>query len=80
MIELATNSTVTINGVTLAPGDLVIADGSGVVFVPFGPAEQVLAAAEQLGAREAELAAQIECGVPPTEVLGGGYERMLSRD
>ena len=79
-IELATNATVTIDGVTVAPGDLVIADGSGVVFVPAGSAEEVMATAEQLAAREAELAARIERGLPPTEVLGGGYERMLARD
>ena len=48
----------------------------GVVFVGAGSATEVLATAEQLAAREAELAAQIERGVPPTQVLGGGYERM----
>jgi 4-hydroxy-4-methyl-2-oxoglutarate aldolase len=80
VIELATNATVTIDGVAVAPGDLVIADGSGVVFVPAGAAEEVLAAAEQLATREAELADQIDRGLPPSEVLGGGYERMLARD
>ena len=79
-IELTTNATVTIDGVTVAPGDLVVADGSGVVFVPTGSADEVLATAEQLANREAELAAHIDRGLPPTEVLGGNYERMLDRD
>ncbi len=80
VIELATNATVTIDGVAVAPGDLVLADGSGVVFVPAAAAGEVLATAEQLATREAELAAQIDRGLPPTEVLGGGYERMLAQD
>jgi 4-hydroxy-4-methyl-2-oxoglutarate aldolase len=80
VIELATNATVTIDGVAVAPGDLVLADGSGVVFVPAGAAEEVLASAEQLAIREAGLAARIDRGLPPTEVLGGGYERMLAPD
>jgi 4-hydroxy-4-methyl-2-oxoglutarate aldolase len=80
VIELATNAPVTIGDVTVAPGDYVVADGSGVVFVPAGSAEEVVATAERLATREAELAAQIDRGLPPTEVLGGGYERMLAQD
>lgn len=79
-IERATNVEVTIDGVVVAPGDLAIADGSGVVFIPDASALDVLDAAEQLAAREAELAARIDGGAPPTEVLGGGYERMLTRE
>ena len=80
VIELATNVDVTIDGIAVTPGDLVIADGGGVVFVPDASASKVLAEAEQLASREAELAARIERGVPPTEVLGGGYERMFTPD
>ena len=79
-MELATNESVTIDGITVAPGDLAIADGSGVVFVPAASATEVLATAEQLAAREAEMVAQIERGMPPTQVLGGSYERMLASD
>lgn len=77
VLELATNVSVTIDGVTVTPGDLVVADGSGTVFVAAAAASEVLASAEQLAAREAELGARIDRGVPPTEVLGGDYERML---
>jgi regulator of RNase E activity RraA len=79
-IELATNVPVTIDGVAVSPGDLTIADGSGVVFIPASGATEVLAEAERLAAREAELAAQIDSGLPPTAVLGGAYERMLARE
>lgn len=79
-IELATNTPVTIDGVEIAPADLVIADGSGVVFVADRSAAEVLQTAERLAAREAVLAEQIERGIPPTQVLGGSYERMVARD
>lgn len=74
--EVGSDVVVTIAGVDVAPGDLVIADASGVVFVAADSATEVLATAERLAAREAELAAQIDRGVPPTQVLGGGYEGM----
>lgn len=77
-IEIATGATVRFGDVDVASDDLAIADASGVVFVPATRASEVVATAEMLAAREAELAAQIESGLPPTEVLGGGYERMLS--
>ncbi len=80
VLERATNVEVTIDGITVAPGDLAIADGSGIVFIPHASAAEVLDTAEQLADREAELAARIDAGAPPTEVLGGGYERMLTRD
>jgi 4-hydroxy-4-methyl-2-oxoglutarate aldolase len=79
-IELATNTPVTIGGVAVAPADLVIADGSGVVFVSDRSAADVLQTAERLAARETELAEQIERGIPATQVLGGSYERMVARD
>jgi len=39
-------------GVAVNPGDLVIADWSGVVFIPAARAEEVLGAAEEIFARE----------------------------
>ena len=78
--ELATNTAVMIDGVNVVPGDLAIADGSGVVFVSDASAGEVVETAEQLAAREAELAQQLERGIPPTQVLGGSYERMVTPD
>lgn len=75
--ELATDVVIEVGGVAVTPDDLVIADGSGVVFVPLASVEDAIAMAEGLAAREAKLAEQIDRGRPPTEVLGGGYERML---
>jgi 4-hydroxy-4-methyl-2-oxoglutarate aldolase len=77
VMELATGVPIEVAGIAVAPDDLVIADGSGVVFIPAASAEEAIATAEGLAVREAKLADQIDRGFPPTEVLGGGYERML---
>jgi regulator of RNase E activity RraA len=49
--------------VTVSGGDLVIADDSGVVFVPADRAEEVLAAGEAVVEREAAISADIRAGV-----------------
>ncbi len=54
---------VQVEDVTVAEGDLVIADDSGVVFVPADRADEVLAAAEAIVEREAAIAADIRSGV-----------------
>lgn len=63
-------------GVRVAQDDLVLADRSGVVFVPAAQAAQVVSVAEDLAAREAGLAARLWYGAPVTDVLGSGYEAM----
>lgn len=61
--QRASGVPVQIDDVTVTDGDLVIADDSGVVFVPAGSADEVLAAAEALGRREAAISADIRAGV-----------------
>lgn len=70
---------VEICGVTVQPGDLVIADWSGVVFVPASRAEEVVQAAEDIFAREAAMAEAVRGGKKPSEVMGASYERMTGR-
>jgi regulator of RNase E activity RraA len=55
----------------------VVADGTGVVIVPCSRAADVLAEAEQLNAREREMAARLKAGEPVGAVLGQGYESMI---
>jgi 4-hydroxy-4-methyl-2-oxoglutarate aldolase len=76
--EVGWNIPVDVAGVTVSPGDLVIADGSGVVFVPAGRAQDVLAAAERIAAREAAMAGRLRAGEPASAVLSADYEQMLS--
>jgi 4-hydroxy-4-methyl-2-oxoglutarate aldolase len=76
--EVDWNTAVDVAGVTIAPGDLVVADGSGVVFVPAGRAADVVAAAERIAAREAAMAGRLRAGQPASAVLSADYEEMLS--
>lgn len=60
--EAEVNEPVAIGPVTVAAGDYVIADGSGVAFVPAADVERVLAAAETIAAREALMAKALVSG------------------
>ena len=77
VVERATNTPVTMWGVTVSPGDYVIADSSAVVFIAATAIERVLDAAENIAAREASMAKAILAGVPIGQVMGGNYETML---
>ncbi len=59
------------------PGDLVIADSSGVVFVPRERAALVIEEAEVIARKEAAMAARIDAGEPVDRVMGASYETML---
>ncbi len=76
--EVGWNIPVDMAGVAVAPGDLVVADGSGVVFVPAGRAADVVAAAERIAAREAAMAGRLRAGEPASAVLSADYEEMLA--
>ena len=80
IIETAFNQPITVGPVTVTPGDWVIADGSGVVFLAHNDAALVLEEAEKLAARESKLLAEIEKGTPVSQVMSGIYEHMLKKD
>ncbi|MCC7133875.1 MAG: hypothetical protein IT352_14555 [Gemmatimonadales bacterium] len=67
---LAINRPVLIGGVNVQPGDLVLADAAGVVFVPRDLVAEVLARAQAAVAREAEKLAAIDAGVPIPDLPG----------
>lgn len=74
------NQEVQFAGVQCRPGDLVIADGSGVVIIPREKEEEVVSAAEAVFAKEAEMAAGIRKGYSGLEMLEKlGYEQMLTK-
>ncbi len=74
------NQDVQFAGVQCRPGDLVIADGSGVVIIPREKEEEVVTAAEAVFAKEAEMAAGIRKGYSGLEMLEKlGYEQMLTK-
>jgi regulator of RNase E activity RraA len=68
---------VQIAGVTVSPGDVVIADGSGVVVVPQSLLQDVATRADELVEREAGLLAAIREGVRASVVMDSTYDAML---
>ena len=79
IVETGTNVPIVVSGIPVSPGDYVVADGTGVVFVAAGDIESVLDAAEQVAARERAMVAALREGLPVTEVMGKSYETMLKR-
>ena len=77
VIETGFNVPVQIGSVTVAPGDWVLADGSGIVFLAAADAERILATAEDLAAKERAMVEAIRAGAPVSKVMAGNYERML---
>jgi 4-hydroxy-4-methyl-2-oxoglutarate aldolase len=68
-------------GAQVHPGDLVIADMSGVVFIPRVKEHEVLTQAEALAASEQRMAEAIRTGRSVVEVMETlGYEAMLSKE
>src|SRR5215831_17052558 len=57
------------DGVLVAVGDLVLADGSGVVFLRKDRAEEIIETAERLSRRQDQMRAAIRAGQPVTEVM-----------
>ena len=65
---MAVNRPVRICGVSVRPGDLVVADEVGVCFVPFERAAEVLAVAQRLAKREEDRLAKLDSGMPLDEL------------
>ena len=77
IVEHAWNVPVVIGRVNVEPGDLVIADSSGIVFIPKDQEEEVVAKAEEIAAKEFAMAEAVRSGEPVSQVMSGGYEKML---
>jgi len=60
---------VVVKGVTVHPGDLVIADRNGVVFIPVGSADRVIALAERIVERERGMSEAVRSGQSVVDVM-----------
>ncbi len=78
--EVEWNIPVRVAGVPVRPGDLVVADGSGVVFIPERDVPRVLPLAEEVTAAEDAMSVRIKRGEPVSRVLSADYEQMLAGD
>ena len=76
-VEASSGGPVDVAGVRVNEGDLVLADRSGVVFVPKQAADDVISLAEQLAEEEARMRSALLGGAAVSTVLGRRYETLL---
>jgi regulator of RNase E activity RraA len=77
-VEVASGGPITVGGVSVSEGDLVLADRSGVVFVPLQAADDVIDLAEELAEEEKRMQSALLGGVAVSVVLGRRYETLLA--
>jgi regulator of RNase E activity RraA len=71
---------VKLSGVTVRPGDFILADENGTVVVPMEHIEEVLAFAQKVKATEEKVIAQIRAGAEPVEAhVQVNYDNMLKK-
>jgi 4-hydroxy-4-methyl-2-oxoglutarate aldolase len=76
----ATQVPVSIAGIRVEPGDLLLGDGDGLVAVPAARVEEVLAAAEEIERAEDAIRAAVEAGSPLREArIAAGYHDLQLR-
>lgn len=79
IIQESFNTLIQCGGVQVRPGDLVIADGSGVCFIPQERAEEVIEAAERVAAREAAMVEAVRAGRSVVEVMAESAFQAIHR-
>lgn len=80
IVQESVNQEIKFAGVQVKPGDIVIADGSGVVIIPQAKLAEVVAAATEIADQEAKMAEEVRTGKSMVEILERrGYEAMLRK-
>lgn len=80
VMEEATNVMVQFGGVQVRPGDIVLADRSGVVIVPWEKRDEVIEKAEELYEKEENMIRDLKSGLSSLEVdTKYQYEKMLKK-
>jgi regulator of RNase E activity RraA len=75
------NEEIQCGGVAVKYGDYVIADGSGVVFIPAEKAEEAILKAEAIVQKEKKMAEAVSAGRSVLEVMESlSYESMLDTE
>lgn len=76
----ATQVPVSIGGIRVEPGDLLLGDGDGLVIIPAARAEEVIATAEGIERAEDTIRAAVEAGTPLREARQrAGYHDLQHR-
>lgn len=80
LIEESTNSMIQFHDVQVRPGDVVVADHSGVIFIPVELLDETITKAESLLQKEEAMVADLKSGMSMLEVdQKYNYERMLQK-
>jgi regulator of RNase E activity RraA len=78
--EAATDCAITVGDVAVNSGDYVVADSSGVAFLPAPHLEKILLAAERIATREAMMTKAVLGGQSVSVVMGKSYEHLLDAE
>lgn len=70
------NVTVSLDGMTVRPGDIVVGDGDGVLCIPLEQAEAILAATHDKNAQEQQTMAAIAAGTLDTSWIDASLKRL----
>lgn len=77
----AINVPVSLSGVQVRPGDLILGDDSGVIAVPVEKAEEVLKMAQNIEATEQKIIAEVKCGSSLKDARAKlGYHHLQSKE
>ena len=80
IMEESTNAMIQFGGIQVRPGDVILADRSGVVVIPQEELDRVLDKAEEFYAKEEAMVAEILSGKSMLEVDNKfNYEKMLQK-
>ncbi len=80
VVEEATNIPIAFGGVLVRPGDVILADHSGVVVIPIEQFDAVLTLAESLFQKEEAMCADLKAGMSSLEVdRKYNYQAMLKK-
>ena len=77
VMEVACQEPIVVCGIRVYPGDWVLADNSGIVFIPQDRAAEVITTAESLSDREQQMLQRIRNGEAVSAVMSHQYESML---
>jgi len=65
----AINHTVTVDGVTIEPGDIVVADGTGIAVIPIGHVDEVLSLAAEFDRDDTRAVEDLKNGLSFSEAM-----------
>lgn len=70
-----TDIAVSIGGVVIHPGDIIVGDDDGVVAIPKAKAKDILAAVKKVATKEEEIRARIQAGETTYEIFNLGQNQ-----